>query len=273
MNDMSFANYILSEKSLRQKMEILLYFKRKHEFFFDNTVIFKAEIARMFLEHSKLPEIDVNRVLTECLVYGCKKTSIAFDMAKVKTYAKEGSEYLQTLGFDKEFCKSCLEVNRYYEVGTRGKEGDLLELIDNFGMLLDRDDRRAFTPVEALFILENDNLRGKENSYLDLFKEFVMEVENLESLGLDKNKVITSWQSSINRIPKYDIAKGIRLASENRTKSRKMYIEAKKIQKDKNGIRSNRQQLNAQKRLEQELAQQIDQNHKFADLLDDQGVL
>lgn len=158
-------------------------------------------------------------------------------------------------------------------MGTRGKEGDILELIDNFGMLLDRDDRRAFTPVEALFILENDNLRGKENSYLETFKEFVMEFENLESLGLDKNKIITSWQGNINRIAKYEIAKGIRLASENRTLARKMYIEAKKIQKDKNGIRSNRQQLNAQKRLEHELAQQIDQNHKFADLLDDQGAL
>ena len=161
MVDMSFAEYILSEKSLSEKMKIILYFKRKHECFFDNTVIFKTEMAREFLEHTKL-DIDSNLVLTACLLYGCKKTAIAYDINKVKTYAKEGAEYLKTLGFDDHFCQICMQVNRYEPVQNREKEGDFLELIDNFGMLLDRDDRRAFTPVEALFILENENLAGHD---------------------------------------------------------------------------------------------------------------
>ena len=63
-------------------------------------------------------------------------------------------------------------------------------------MLLDRDDRRAFNPAEALFVyLENENLKGCENVYLQDFKEFVMEVENLETLGLDTSKIITRWQT------------------------------------------------------------------------------
>lgn len=268
MDEMSFANYILAEKSLSEKMRILLYFKRKHEFFFDNTVIFKVEITRLFLEHCRLEGIDINQVLTQCLMYGCKKTAISFDMQRVKTYAKEGAEYLATLGFDDKFCKSCLEVNRYNDSKEREKEGDILELIDNFGMLLDRDDRRAFTPVEALFILENDNLQAKQNRYLQDFKEFIMEFENIESVGLDKNKIITTWQNSINSIPKYDVIHGIDLAIQNRNQARRMYIEGKRIERDDDGIRTNKQKINAQRRLHQELAQEIDKNHKFSDLLE-----
>lgn len=269
MGEENFAEYILGEKSLIQKMQILYYFRKKHEFFFDNTVIFKTEIARLFIEHCRINEIDHNRVLTECLMYGCKKTAIAFGMQKIKTYAKEGAEYLRTLGFDEEFCRDCMQVNRYADAGDRTKEGDLLEIIDNFGMLLDRDDRRAFTPIEALFILENENLRGKTNQYLELFKEFVMEFENVESLGLDKNKIITNWQSKINSVPKYDIVKGIQLASENRNQARKMYIEGKKIERNKDGMQVHKQELNAKRRLEQELARHIDKSHKFSELLDE----
>ena len=77
MDDMSFANYILSEKRLSEKIRIICYFKRKHDCFFDNTVIFKTEICRMFLEHSK-PDVDNNLVLTACLLYACKKSVISF---------------------------------------------------------------------------------------------------------------------------------------------------------------------------------------------------
>lgn len=53
MYNESFADMLLNERKLSEKMKILLYFKKKHDCFFDNTVIFKAEICRMFLEHSK----------------------------------------------------------------------------------------------------------------------------------------------------------------------------------------------------------------------------
>lgn len=271
MEDMSFADYILSEKSLSKKMEILYYFKKKAEIFFDNTVIFKTEICRMFLDYTK-QDVDRNLVLTACLLYGCKKTAIAFDVDKVKTYAKEGSKYLETLGFDKRFCKICLEVNRYEKKENREKEGDLLEVIDNFGMLLDRDDRRAFTPEEAIFILEHENLKGKKNVYLEDFKEFVMEMENIESVGLDKSKLITNWKNKINELYKYDIVKGMNLANKNRNEARKLYIEGKKIERNKDGIRDKKQEINAQRRLQEELAKQIDKSHKFSELLDDENI-
>lgn len=267
MDNMNFADYILSEKSLTEKMKIMMYFKKKNECFFDNTVIFKTEIARMFIEHTK-PDIDSNLVLTACLLYGCKKTTIAFDLQKIKTYATEGAKYLATLGFDEKFCRICEQVNRYNNYKKREKEGDFLEVIDNFGMLLDRDDRRAFTPVEALFILENENLKNSPNVYLADFKEFVMEMENIESLGLDKTRIISNWQKKINALYKYDIPSGINAAINNKTEALKSYIEGKKIERDKDGMRTNKQKLNAEKQLKQELAHQIDQKqHKFTELL------
>lgn len=268
MDIMNFADYILSEKNLTEKMKIMMYFKRKNDCFFDNTVILKTEIARMFIEHTK-PDIDANIILTACLLYGCKKTAIAFDLNKVKTYASEGAEYLSTLGFNEKFCRICEQVNRYNKYKKRDKEGDFLEIIDNFGMLLDRDDRRAFTPVEAIFILEHENLKGKKNVYLSEFKEFVMEMENVESLGLDKTKIITNWQRSINKLYKYDVPSGINAAIANRMESLKAYIEGKKIERNKNGIRDNKQKINAQRQINEQIAHQIDlRQHKFTELLD-----
>lgn len=46
MYNESFADMLLNERKLSEKMKILLYFKKKHDCFFDNTVIFKAEICR-----------------------------------------------------------------------------------------------------------------------------------------------------------------------------------------------------------------------------------
>lgn len=271
MNEVNFANYILSEKRISEKMKILCYFKKKHELFFDNTVIFKTEICRMFLEYAKL-DVDPNLVITACLLYGCKKTALAFDLSKVQTYAEEGAKYLETLGFNKKFCKICLGVNRYKEQTTREKESDILELVDNFGMLLDRDDRRAFSPVEALFILENENLNGKYNRYLNIFKAFVMEAENSETLGIDTTKIITKWQKKINSIPKYDYIHGVQAQIEYRTEGRKIYIEAKKIERNKDGYKTNKQKLNAEKRMNQEIARQIDSEHKFSELLNDKSI-
>lgn len=271
MIDMSFANYILSEKRMSEKMKILCYFKKNHEIFFDNTVIFKAEICRMFLEYAKL-EVDSNLVITACLLYGCKKTALAFDLSKVQTYAEEGAKYLSTLGFNNRFCKICLGVNRYKEQSKRENESDILELIDNFGMLLDRDDRRAFSPAEALFILENENLKDKQNKYLKIFKGFILEAENSETLGIDTTKIITKWQKKINSISKYDYIHGIQEQIEYRTEARKIYVESKKIERNKNGYKINKQKINAEKRMNQEIARQIENEHKFSELLNDKNI-
>ena len=175
----TFADYILSEQDHIRKMEIVYYLKRKTNIFYDNSVIFKTELARMFIEDMNI-DIDKNLVLTALLLCACKKPTNPQDLMKIKSYAKEGAEYLQTLGFDKRFCKICEEVNRYSGSEPREKESDILELVDNFGgMLLNRPERRGFPVDEALVLLEYRNMKGKNNIYMDKFKEFVCVTEEL----------------------------------------------------------------------------------------------
>jgi hypothetical protein len=176
----TFAEYILSEHNYIKKMEIVYYLKKRVNIFFDNSVIFKTELARMFIEDMKIDDIDKDLVITACLLCSCKKTDNPQDLSKIKSYAKEGAEYLATLGFDKRFCKICEEVNRYSGSTPREKESDILELVDNFGgMLLDRPERRGFPVDEALILLEHRNMKGKDNHYLEKFKEFVYVTEDI----------------------------------------------------------------------------------------------
>lgn len=175
----TFAEYIMSETDLIKKIEIVYYLKKRANIFFDNSVIFKTELARMFIDDMQL-NVDRNLVLTASLLCSCKKPVDAKDLGKIKSFAKEGSEYLETLGFDKKFCKICEEINRYSGSTPREKESDLLEIIDNFGgMLLNRPERKGFPVDEALVLLEYRNMKGKNNVYLDKFKEFVCLTEGI----------------------------------------------------------------------------------------------
>lgn len=175
----TFADYILGEKDYIKKMEIVFYLKKRTNIFFDNSVLFKTEIARMFIEDMEL-EVDKNLVITACLLCACKKSTDFKDVNKIKSYAKEGAKYLQTLGFNDRFCKICEEVNRYSGSMPREKESDILELVDNFGgMLLHRPERRGFPMDEALVLLEHRNLKGVNNVYLEKFKEFVTVTEGI----------------------------------------------------------------------------------------------
>ncbi len=176
----NFADYILDEQDLASKIEIIYYLSKKTKIFFDKSVIFKLEILRMFLNYSKI-EVDNNVVLTACLLCNCKKIDNAQDINKIYTYAKEGAEYLSTLGFGKKFCKMCEEVNRYSNSNPRERESDILELVDQFGgMLLDRPERIGFKPDEALVLLEHRNLKDKYNRYLNTFMEFINFIENIK---------------------------------------------------------------------------------------------
>lgn len=175
----TFAEYILSETDWIKKMEIMYYLKKKTGIFFDNTVVFKTFLAKLFLKHTNLG-LDENEVITACLLCNCKKSENPQDLSKIKLYAKEGAEYLSELGFSDHFCKICEEVNRYSGSTNREKESDVLELADQFGgMLLDRPERIAFKADEALVLLEYRNLRDKDNRYLPEFKEFVTEMESI----------------------------------------------------------------------------------------------
>ena len=176
----TFAEYILSEKDLASKMEIVYYLSKKNKVFFDKSIVLKTEILRMFLNYSKI-EVDSNTILTACLLCNCKKVDNAQDLDSVHTYAKKGAEYVQGLGFNKTFCKICEEINRYSQSNPRERESDILELVDQFGgMLLDRPERIGFKPDEALVLLEHRNLKDYYNRYLETFIYFVNFMEKIE---------------------------------------------------------------------------------------------
>lgn len=178
MND--FAEYILNEEDLASKMEIVYYLSKKAKVFFNKSVVFKTELARLFLNYSKI-EVDYNFVLTACLLCNCKKVDNAQDIKKIHTYAKEGAEYLKNIGFGKKFCKVCEEINRYSDSNPRERESDILELVDQFGgMLLDRPERIGFKPDEALVLLEHRNLKDQYNRYLNTFIEFINFLEQIQ---------------------------------------------------------------------------------------------
>ena len=175
----TFADYILEEEELASKMEIVYYLSKKTRIFFDKSVVFKTEILRLFLNYSKI-EVDKNILLTAALLCNCKKVDNAQDIERVHSYAKDGAEYLQTLGFGKKFCKICEQINRYSKSTPREKESDILELVDQFGgMLLNRPERIGFKPDEALVLLEHRNLKGEYNRYLETFIEFVNFLEKI----------------------------------------------------------------------------------------------
>lgn len=178
MGEESFADYILNEKDWSKKLEIMYYLKKKAGIFYDNSVIFKTLIAKLFLDylHQFYPnfQIDDNLVITARLLCDCQKIENSTNLDEIRSYAKRGAEYLAKLGFDSNFCEICEGVNRYTITENRKPESDLLELADQFGgMLLDRPERAGFSADEALIQLERDNLKNVDNRYLKQFHNFV----------------------------------------------------------------------------------------------------
>ena len=90
----TFADYILEEEELDAKMEITYYLSKKTNIFFDKSIVFKTEIARLFLNYSKI-QVDKNFVLTACLLCNCKKIEEAQNLNKIHSYAEEGAKYLE----------------------------------------------------------------------------------------------------------------------------------------------------------------------------------
>ena len=180
MENQTFADYILSEKNWIKKMEIMYYLSKREPIFFDSSVVFKTQILKLFLDNTD-NNFDKNFMITANLLCNCKKPKDFTDMSKVKTYAKEGAQYLQTLGFDNKFCRVCEQINRHSGLEPREPEADVLELIDQFcGMLLDRPDRVGYKVDEAMVLLEHRNLKDKENAYLEQFKDFINRMEDIK---------------------------------------------------------------------------------------------
>lgn len=127
----NFADYILNERDIVKKMQIVYFLMKREGIYYDNSVILKTQIAKMFIEIAKI-DVDENLVLTACLLYACKKKNIPQPISKIKAYAIEGTEYLKSLGFSDRFCKICIGHNRYNDTGQREPESDILELVDQF---------------------------------------------------------------------------------------------------------------------------------------------
>lgn len=175
----NFATYILGEEDTAQKMIIAYYLSKKTGIFFDKSIVLRAEIARIFVDYMKI-DIDKNILITAMLLCNCKKIDDAQKMGKLETFALDGAEYLSTLGFNKRFCKICEEVNRYSGSSPREKESDILEVVDQFtGLILNRVEREAFTPEEALIILQERNLKFSDNRYLSDFITFIQDMEKI----------------------------------------------------------------------------------------------
>lgn len=189
-----FARYILNEEDLVSKIEIIYFLAPKLGINFDKTIVFKTEIARMFLKYTKA-KVDHNLVLTACLLCNCKKVDDAQKMGKLRTYAKEGADHLAKLGFDERFCKICEGVNRYSGVSLREPESDILELVDNFGgMLIDRPERVGLNPDEAMVLIEYRNLKSEYNRYMEIFRDFVNAMEKVEIHGAVNTTVLARLQ-------------------------------------------------------------------------------
>lgn len=170
---MKFAEYILKEEDFRKKLEIMQFVSKKAGLLFDNSVIFKATIVKLFVETMNL-NVDKNLTITASLLCACKKINNAQDKETITNYAKKSAEFLYKLGFSERFCKICLEHNRYNESSNREPESDILELADQFGgMMLDRPERRGFPIDEAIVLLEHRNLKEYTNVFLEDFKKFI----------------------------------------------------------------------------------------------------
>lgn len=175
----TFADYILNEENLAAKMEIVYYLSKKEKIFFDKSVIFKTELARLFVKYNKL-DLDENLVLTACLLCNCKKIENTVKIEEIRSYAKDGANYLEELGFNKRFCKICEEVNRYSRSTPREKESDVLELVDQFGgLVLDRPERIGLKADEALVLLVHRNLKAEYNRYSEVFSQFINLLEEI----------------------------------------------------------------------------------------------
>ena len=206
----TFADYILDEnKDMEEKMTIMCYLEKKlrdnpkKHIYFDKSVILKTALAKMFIETMDL-DVDENLIITASLLCNCRKGAEPQKIGRVKTYAKEGAEYLATLGFDKKFCKMCEEINRYSGSNPREKESDILEVIDNFGgLLLDRPERRGYAPMDALIQIEHANLKDVFNRYLGTFREFVEKMEDVNILIEESNMKVNALKALARKVNVY----------------------------------------------------------------------
>lgn len=203
------SKYFLSEKDFTKKVEKIFYFAKIEHLFFDKSTVLKAQIAKMFIQMMNLP-VDENEVVTASLIYSLRKNDDPTEIKRIQEEIYEDRKFFEELGFDTEFSKFTTQYNRIIEDEKRTNQSDILELIDQFGgMLMHRENRLAYSVEDAIDLLQNKNLAGKENRYLEDFILFVDVLENIkinEGLG-----VLTKFQKEINKLEKEDISSAVRI--------------------------------------------------------------
>lgn len=215
------AKYIYAQNNLIRKIEMVYYLKKMKNLFFDNSVIFKVELARMFIDSMCL-DVDKNTVLTAILVYSLKKVNSPQEKSRILTEKTRDKAFLRKLGFSEEFCRVAMEYNRVNEDENyvRSKEGDVLEIVENFGgMLLHREDRLGFAPKEALEILSNSIFKNKNNRYFEDLEFFVSVYESVQGVG-----IISRLQRNINKIKRDDISAAIRAVYDSRDEIENIFM-------------------------------------------------
>lgn len=202
-----FAKTVLAENELIKKVAVVCrYQKSTIDVFFDTTSVFKAELARIFIDRMNIENVNKNDVITACLVYAFKRTNSRKEIERIKTEKEKDKKFLKSLGFDDHFCKICGEYNRYNENGDyeRTNEGDILELMDKFvGLVMHREDRLAYHVKEALDLLDTKVLDGIDNKYENKFIQFINSLEKIEVLrGVG---VVTYFTNTLNKNQRHDI--------------------------------------------------------------------
>lgn len=215
------GRYILAEKNLFRKIELVYYLKNKKDLFFDNSVLLKLELANMFI-NSMCLDVDKNTVLTACLVYSLNKVDTAYEKERIKLKKRDDYNFLKSIGFTEKFCNICMEYNRVNqpEMYERTKEGDVLELVENFGgLLLHRENRLAFNVSDAIDLLENKILAKRKNRFLEDFKFFISVMESTSKEG-----VITRLQKKINKLKRNDVSAGMRAVYDNKDVIKNIFL-------------------------------------------------
>ena len=73
-------------------------------------------------------------------------------------------------------------------------------------MLIDRPERIAFNPDEAMVLLEHRNLKSEYNRYLEIFRGFVEAMEKIEIQGVVNTTVFARLQKLMresNNVPEF----------------------------------------------------------------------
>lgn len=202
--NLNFAKSMLAEDQWDKKMELMCIFKNSFNLYFDNFVIFRTLIVKLFLDringeqstffYSKLRQypqfaVDNNIIITASLLMDCKRRSRCNKDAD--TYLSEGAQYLLQKGFSKNFCEICKKANLQIKC-EKPIESQLLEIISAFSeMLIHGFYPETYEVPMALYLLNDKFISGnfyKDYSVIQLFNEFVIYMENIY-LDSDEDEV------------------------------------------------------------------------------------